>query len=289
MIIAKDKSGQDINLLPFPYPPITNATLEIKKMNELMISDTGILARAELDTQITTAKAYPRNQIKFVESAIELATLDQETAESCFYCLVRNGKDGKSEIKGPSIRLAEIAASCWGNIHAATRIVENNGKFITAQGVAWDLEKNVKMSAEVKRKITTKDGRTYSEDMQGVTGNAAAAIALRNAILKVVPRALIDRVYEAAVKFAVGDQKKIETKRKEIFDRFSKMGIETQRILSFYGKASIDEFDISDLGELIGIGTSIKDGLLKIDRAFSMEEVEDNSTEEKIKSLLGDK
>jgi hypothetical protein len=260
-------------------------------MSEVMIQDTGIHARAELDVQITTAKAYPRKVNDFINKAIELATLDQDTAASCIYCLVRNGKDGKSEIKGGSIRLAEIAATCWGNIHAATRIIGNDGKFITAQGVAWDLENNVKIGTEVKRRITSKDGRTYSDDMQMTTGNAAAAIALRNAIFKVVPKALVDRVYEAAVKFAVGDHKTIDSKRKIIFERFNKMGIENKKILGFYGKTSLEEFDANDIAELIGIGTSIKEGILSIDKAFSMELLEENSqnTEEKINGLLDNK
>lgn len=255
-------------------------------MSELIIQDTGIHARAELDVQISTAKAYPRKQREFVEKAIELATINQETAASCIYCLVRNGRDGKSEIKGGSIRLAEIAATCWGNIHAATRIIGNDGKFITAQGVAWDLENNVKIGAEVKRRITNKEGRTYSEDMQMTTGNAAAAIALRNAIFNVVPKALVNRVYDAAVKFAVGDQKTIDSRRKTIFERFNKIGIENQKILHYYGKKSMEEFDAENLAELIGIGTAIKEGSLQVDKAFTLDAHEDQNTEEKIKNLL---
>ena len=255
-------------------------------MADLIIKDSGVLARAELDIQITTAKAYPRNQQTFVDKAISMVTMSKETAESCIYCLIRRGKDGNTEIKGASIRLAEIAASCWGNIHSASRIIENDGRFITAQAVCWDMENNVKISAEIKRKITGKDGRTFSEDMQVVTGNAAAAIALRNAILKVIPKALVDMVYESAVKHAIGDQKTFSSRRQEIFNRFNKMGIENQRIFDFFGKQSIDEFTQEDVTDLIGIGTSIKDGSLKIDKAFMPEQYEDVNTEEKLKSLI---
>ncbi len=254
-------------------------------MSEIII-DNGVRARAEIDTQISTAKAYPRNQKTFIERATDLATMDQETAESCFYCLVRSGKDGKNEIKGPSIRLAEIAASCWGNIHAATRVVENNGKFITAEGVCWDMESNVKMGAEVKRSIQTKDGKTYGIDMQVVTGNAACSIALRNSILKVIPKALVDRIYDAAVKFAVGDQRTLVSKRKEVFDKFNKMGIETAKILTFFEKEVMDEINAEELRQLIGIGTSIKEGIVSIDKAFSLDSTEESNTEDKIKNLL---
>jgi hypothetical protein len=251
-------------------------------MNEVMIKDSGVLARAELDIQITTAKAYPRNERNFVDKAISMVTISRETAESCIYCLKR----GNTEIKGASVRLAEIVASSWGNMHAATRIIENDGKFITAQAVAWDMENNVKISTEVKRSITNKEGRTFTQDMQVVTGNAAASIALRNAILKVIPKSLVDMVYDAAVKHAIGDQKTFNSRRQEIFNRFNKMGIDNQKIFDFYNKKTIEEFGEEDIVSLIGIGTSIKEGTLKIDKAFSNEQYEEVNTEEKLKDIL---
>lgn len=255
-------------------------------MAELIIKDSGVLARAELDIQISTAKAYPRDEQKAVEKAINRVTMTREVAESCIYCLIRKGKDGNTEIKGGSIRLAEIMATCWGNLHNAVRIVENDGKFITAQGMSWDLESNVKMPAEVKRKITGKDGRTFSEDMQGITANAACSIALRNAIFRSIGKAIVDIVYDAAVKHAVGDQKTFSSRRQEIFNRFNKMGIETQKIFDFFGKASLEEFDQDDIVDLIGIGTAIKEGTLKIDKAFSKDIYEEIDTEDKLKSLM---
>src|ERR1700677_598981 len=120
-------------------------------MSELQIMDNGVLARAELDTQISTAKAYPRSSTSAVEYATQLATMDEATAQSCFYCLPRKEKDGtKKEIRGASIRLAEIIMCAWGNLHVASRIIENDGRHVTAEGVAWDLQTNVKSSQQVK-------------------------------------------------------------------------------------------------------------------------------------------
>lgn len=256
--------------------------------HELISSDAAVIVRAEIDMQISTAKAYPRDVSKFVDRATELATMDDETAESCFYCLTRKNQKGEvTEIKGPSIRLAEIAASCWGNLHAASRIIENDGKYITAEGVAWDLENNVRMSSQVKRSVTTKEGKQYGAEMQAVTGNAACAIALRNAILKVVPKARVDRVYEKAVKFAVGDQKTLNAKRKALFDRFKLMGIEQDQIFKFFNKEKLEDFNLTDLEKLIGIGTAIKDKMLEIDRAFVVDESNASlSGQERVSHLL---
>lgn len=257
-------------------------------MSELITKDTSHIIKAELDTQISTAKAYPRDTKRFLQEAIAMATIDEDTAASCFYCLVRKNKDGeRNDIRGPSIRLGEIVASCWGNLHAASRIIGNDGKKITAEGVAWDLEKNVKMSSEVQRSIVTSKGMTYSSDMQIVTGNAACSIALRNVIFKTVPKTFVDRVYNEARKFAVGDQKTLTHKRKAVFERLKAIGISEEKVLPFFNKQKIDEFSLEDIEQLIGIGTAIKEGLLKIDDAFVIdEESQGLSVTERINKLV---
>ncbi len=265
--------------------------------NELLISDNGVIARAELDTQISTAKAYPRNPTAAVEYATQLATMDEATAQSCFYCLPRKDKDGtKKEIRGGSIRLAEIVANAWGNLHAATRIVENDGRHITAEGVAWDLQTNVKITMQNKVSIrfgekNGQGGYTANADMQTVLSNAASAKALRNAIFKVVPKALVDRVLEKAMIFAVGDQKTVNSKVAEIFDKLVKMGIDKEKILAYYGRESISQITAEDFKSLIGVGTAIKEGHIKIEEVFDFDKGSNSSLSaaEKIANLLHSK
>lgn len=264
---------------------------------ELVVSNMGIIARAELDCQIATAKAYPRNPAQCIEYAIQLATMDEATAQSCFYCLPRKDKDGtRKEIRGASIRLAEIVANAWTNIHAGTRIIENDGRFITAEGVAHDLQANVKISMQNKVSIRfgEKDGKggyTANADMQTVLSNAASAKALRNAIFKVVPKALVDRVLEKAMSFSIGDQKTINTKVSEIFDKLTKMGIDQTKILAYYGRTSIAEITSEDFKSLIGVGTAIKEGHIKIDEVFDFEKEGSSgmSAAEKISNLIHSK
>lgn len=253
--------------------------------------NTNIVVQAEIDKQVSTAKNYPRNTDQSIEKAIKIATMDEETAAACFYALARKDRDGNSnEIKGPSIRLAEIMAWCWQNLHAASRIIGNDGKKITAEGVAWDLENNVRMSSEVERSILTRSGATYSHDMQVVTGNAACAIALRNAIVKAIPKVFIDRVYTAAVKFAVGDQKTLHTRLTNVLRRFNSLGIPKEKIFSFFNKQKLEDFTLQDLENLIGIGTSIKEGLLQIDNAFVVtEEMQKMDVKSRIKLLTENK
>jgi len=266
-------------------------------MSELIMQDNGVIAKVEIDTMISTAKAYPRDPKRAMENALTLATMDEETAQSCFYALPRKDKDGnKVEIKGASIRLAEIVVSCWGNIHAATRIVENDGKFITAEGVCWDLESNVKIAMQNKVSIIFgqkggKGGYQANADMQTMLSNAAGAKALRNAIFKVIPKALIDRVYAKAMEFSIGDQKTVNSKVNTVIDKLVKMGLDKQHILDYYGKATVSDITGDDLRSLIGIGTAIKDGMIKVEEVFALEKSDDDkiSAADKVNELIASK
>lgn len=223
------------------------------------------IERAQTDIQISTAKRYPRVMSAVKKSMMEFATLDEETAAGCFYTLPRQGKN----IQGPSVRMAEIALSCFQNVKVGSRIIANDGKTITAQGVCHDLQNNVCVSVEVKRRITDKMGKTYNEDMQVVTGNAACSIALRNATFRVVPLALVKPVYEAAKRVAVGDATTLSDRRAKCVDTFAKMGVGKDKLLAKLEKKAVEDITLDDLEILIGLHTAIKDGDTSIDEAFT--------------------
>ena len=222
------------------------------------------LTRAEIDIQISTAKRFPRSLKTFLSRAITMATVDVETAASCMYSLPRGGKP----ITGPSVRLAEIMASAWGNLRMAARLVAEESRYITAQGMCHDLEANNAITMDVQRRITGKNGKKFADDMIVVTGNAAASIALRNAILRIIPRAYVNQVYEAARKTATGDAKTITQRRAEMVAYFGKMGVTPERVAAAVEKASIEDIDADALLALRGYANSIKDGTADIDEVF---------------------
>lgn len=223
-----------------------------------------LVERAQIDMQIATARKYPRNLAAVKSKMLSFATLDEETAQACFYTVPRDGKN----IQGPSVRLAEIAVSCYGNLRAASRIIDNDGKVITAQGICHDLENNTMISVEVKRRITNKHGKTYSDDMQVTTGNAACAIAFRNSVFKIVPGALVKPVYDAAKDVAVGNASTLVEKRDKILKRLNSMGVQNDLILLRLQVERVENIDLDGLGVLIGLGTAIKDGDTTVDEAF---------------------
>jgi hypothetical protein len=184
----------------------------------------------------------------------------------CFYSVPRDGK----QIMGPSVRLAEIAASAYRNLHVGARPLEVGecDTVCTAQGVVWDLERNVRVTVEKTRRITRRDGKRFSDDMVITTQNAAASIALRDAIFRVIPRAFIDEIYKRAKAVAVGDAKAIGERRVNAVSALTKMGATQERILAALGRTEVESITIEDIERLIGNYTAIKDGQISVDDAF---------------------
>lgn len=236
-------------------------------------------AKGEVDVQIATAKRFPRSIKKFQVDAISLATLDEDTAASCSYTLpARKGGNG-APITGPSARLAEIVAACWGNMRAQACIVDDDGEFITAQGRAWDLEKNVAIAVDVRRRITDRNGNRFSADMINTTANAANSIALRNSVFKVVPFAMVKPIYDAARKVAIGDATTLAERRAKMVAHFGKMGVKPEQICAAVDKPSVEDITIDDLATLVGLSTAIKEGDTTVDEAFPAQQKEEKKPE----------
>jgi hypothetical protein len=223
-----------------------------------------VLNKSEIDQQIATAHAYPRSIKRFRDEALAMVTLNEAIAQECIYSLPRDGK----VIEGPSARFAEIIQSAWGNCRAGARIVSEGADFITAQGVFHDLEKNSAITYEVQRRITNKHGQRFKPDMIGVTGNAACSIALRNAILKGIPKAFWADLYEAARRTIMGDFKTLANRRALAITAFIAYGVKEEEIFALLGVSGIEDITPPHLVTLRGVLTAIKEGETTVEEAF---------------------
>lgn len=231
--------------------------------------------RAEVDIQISTAKQYPRDLNAVLNKIATYATMDKETAEDCFYVLRRKNASGQDTvIEGLSVRMAEIIAGAWGNLRVQTRIVGNDGRMITAQAICHDLETNFAVSKEVKRSIVTKKGYAYSQDMQVVTGNAAASIAFRNAVLTVIPKAVTKRIINEVKQVALGQSIDLETSRQNIIGYFGKLGVNQQQLFDYLGISKVEEIDKQRVFELRATANAIKEGTTTVQETFVRPAVE---------------
>jgi hypothetical protein len=240
------------------------------------------LERASIDVQVSTAHAYPRSLKKFQQRAMDMVCLDAETAESCIY--VRPvGKDssGKQQYaEGPSIRLAEIVAASYGNLRVASRIIEQTPRFVKCEGVAHDLEVNYAGKSETVEPTVTKNGTPYSEGMRAVVAKATLSKAYRDAVFKVVPKALCKSIIDAAKRIASGEGKPIEARRAkaQLWAKTLKTkngrSLDERRIFEALGVAGWVEVGEEQLLLLAGLRTSISDGDVSVDDAFPSDESE---------------
>lgn len=240
----------------------TTETMEVQVVTNDALS---LITKAEIDVQISTAKAFPRSIKMFLDKAMSIATVNENVAASCNYALPRGGKS----LEGPTVRLAEIVCSAYGNIRSGARVISNDGKTITAQGICHDLETNNCVTVEVKRRITGKDGKTFNEDMQTVTGNAACAIAFRNAVFKVIPSAIVNEVYEATKKVARGTAETLVARRTKAVDYFKERGVKESQICAALDIKKIEDIDLDKLSILRGMVSLINNGESTIQELFS--------------------
>ena len=221
--------------------------------------------RANVDSQVATAKRYPRDIRRSIDNSVVMATMNQETAQSCNYALPRGGKP----ITGPSVHLAKIIVSNWGNMRTEAKVVQITDKQVISRGTCWDLETNVASAFEVRRSIIGKNGQRFSEDMITVTGNAANSIAYRNAVFAVIPKAITDRVYYAAQRFITGDlsdSDKLLKVRTGIINNFkNSYGITEEEVVKMCGKQTVNQIGADEISMLMGTIQALKDEDTTID------------------------
>lgn len=221
--------------------------------------------RANVDSQVATAKRYPRDIRRSIDNSVVMATMNQETAQSCSYALPRGGKP----ITGPSVHLAKIIVSNWGNMRTEAKVVQITDKQVISRGTCWDLETNVASAFEVRRSIIGKNGQRFSDDMITVTGNAANSIAYRNAVFAVIPKAITDRVYYAAQKFITGDlsdSDKLLKVRTGILNNFkNNYGITEEEVVKMCGKQTVNQIGADEISMLMGTIQALKDGDTTVD------------------------
>lgn len=224
--------------------------------------------RGAIDIQITTAKQYPRSVDKALKEALTLATMDEVTAESMFYTLERKEKNERKFISGPSVRLAEVLAYAWTNLRVDGDIESEDGRFVNAVGTCFDLERNVAMRTRTRRRITNKNGVRYGDDMVAVTANAAVSLAVRNAIVRVIPRVFVDRIYNEARRAALGDAKTMSSKRQNGLAWFRTHGATDAQVFALLNVKGIDDVGEEQYLTLRGLMNSVKEGATTIEQLF---------------------
>lgn len=237
--------------------------------------------RAAIDTQVATAKKYPRNLTKVRLNSVAIATMNKETAEACRYAKPVGGKS----ITGPSVHLARIVCQQYGNIRVQQRIKQITDKSIIAEAVAFDMETNYAVCVEARRSILDKKGNRYTESVIETNAMAILAIAERNAILKVIPKSIIDSVYDEAFKCANGDlsdNAKLLQARDKAFEYLkTEYGATEAEVLNCLGIKTKEAVKAEHIADLRGYVQALKDKEISASELFKRN-AERAATDEKV-------
>lgn len=234
--------------------------------------------RASIDIQVATAKKYPRNLKRVKDNSIAIACMTVETAQSCRYAKPVGGRS----ITGASVHLARIVCQQYGNIRVQQRIRQITDKTIIAEAVAFDMETNYAVCVEARRSILNKQGQRFSESVIETNAMAILAIAERNAILKVIPKSIIDTVYKEAFNYANGDMSdnaKLLIARDKAFEFFkNEYGATEKEVYECLGLKTKEAVKPDHIADLRGYMQALIDKELTIEDLFKRKSGRENNS-----------
>jgi hypothetical protein len=251
-----------------------NPLEEIGEQSEIKVlapSALEAIERAEIDIAIATAKRYPRDLALVKREMREMATKDVAVATSCSYALPRAGK----MIIGPSVRMAEIVFSCFGNLNAGARIVSMTDEQVTCQAVCHDLQRNTRLAIEIPRNVyvskkarTPEDKAAAIRDAKHITSLAALKIGFREAIFAVVPRSLVTPIWKEAQEVAIGKGRTFDEARSACLAEFKRIGVSTKKVCEYLEIGGPEALTTGHLQILFGVLTSINEGETTVEAEF---------------------
>jgi hypothetical protein len=231
-------------------------------------------AVAEAQGRLLIAKRFPRDEAAAF-ARVMAACQRQSLAEVAIYKFPRGGQS----VEGPSIRLAEELARCWGNIAYGTRELSRRHGESEMEAFAWDQQTNVlsNQTFTVKHIRDTKGGGkalTDERDVYELTANQGSR-RLRARILAVLPPDLVDAAVDQCRRTMVdGGGKSVVDRVRDMTQAFAKVGVTADMLATRLGR-SLDTAIPEDLVDMRGIYQGIKDGASSVRDWFAPKEAPD--------------
>lgn len=192
------------------------------------------------------------------------------------------GKDRNKWPQGWTIRFAEEAMRCMGNLYPETMIIDEGHEQRIVQQSCTDLESNVTLSNQVVIDKTVerrylKDGQQALSSRQNSAGdityrveateddllNKQAALlskALRTQILRLLPGDIQDECLSVYQRIQQGEVKADpQAAKRKLVDAFVEIGIQPADLAEYLGHP-LERLQPAELAELRQVFTSIKQG-----------------------------
>ncbi len=216
-------------------------------------------AIAEAQASLLLAKQFPRNRVKAVQD-IKESCQRFKLAESAMYSYPRGGQI----VTGPSIRMAEELARCYGNIDFGIKELSQKDGVSEMMAYAWDTESNVKSTQNFTvRHIREKRGGdqvlTSQRDIYELCANMGGR-RLRARILAILPPDIVDMAVQECQKTLAGNSEEPMSDRiDKVVTAFKKFGVTLKHIEDRVGH-SLEALSPDEFVELRSIYNTVKDG-----------------------------
>ncbi len=227
---------------------------------QAMVEVASTRAAQEVQAAMIIAKKFPRDQERSLQNILQ-ACKRKLLAEQSVYAYPKGG----TTVEGPSIRLAEVLAQCWGNVDFGVIELEQRKGESTVMSYAWDLETNTRQTKifTVRHERHTKQGKKGLDDPRDIyemTANQGAR-RLRACILGIIPGDVVDVALQECNRTMAGNNKEPLIDRvRTMASAFADFGVTVQMIEKRLGHR-IDATSDAELLGLRKIYRSLKDNM----------------------------
>lgn len=226
----------------------------------------------EIQAAMIIAQKFPRDVTQSVDR-IRAACDQIQVAESALYSYKR----GDKLVEGPSIRLMEMMAQCWGNIDSHTKEVrqgdDHGERYSEVETMAWDMETNTRSrkTFRVPHKRYTRDGSYALTDPRDIyetvanNGSRRLRACLEAVIPSYVRQMAVDKCKETLRNKVHITQETI----KGLLHTFADVDVSQDMIAQFLGHPiTLQDLTRSEYMNLRGIYAAIRDNQQKVDDFF---------------------
>ncbi len=235
------------------------------------------MAKTAIEARYIVAMRQPRNW-----DSVRLKLLDS-CRRSGFAETARYAKPiGNSRIEGPSIRFAEEAARCMGNLLIESPIIHEDQRQRIIRVTVTDLEGNLTyptdiiVSKQVERS-TVKQGQKVlgqrlnsygkpvyiveaTEDDLLVKAAAQVSKAMRTNVLRILPGDILEEAMDLVSKtLKSNDEKDPSSSRKKLCDAFYNFGVKPEDLAEFLNHP-LEQSTPTELTELRQVYAAMKEG-----------------------------
>ena len=252
-------------------------TSSMVRANETSTTALAAQAKAQIEARYIVAMQRPRDM-----DTVRTKLL-KECSRPGFAKVARYSKPvGGSKIEGPSIRFAEAALRCMGNVVPESFVVWDDEEKRVVRVSVTDIESNLTYSQDVvvpktverkklgngQQALTTRSNsfgdlvyivRATDDDLLNKQ-NALVSKALRTQAIRLLPGDILEECMNAVIKVQKdADAKDPDAAKKAVLDAFAKLNISPTQLAEFLGHDT-SQIVPAELTELRAVYSAIMEG-----------------------------